>query len=515
MRIVDGRTAEHVRFPLPASSEALTDASILYVVEKSRLSSLSINSKDTTNILCVGKPTKTMLASLNCNVLWLDIDESEYAIVMEQCAELFSSYNRMHIKISECISKGKPLDYVASFCSQMLGKPLYIWGLEQACFLFPADTHSARIPSGYENASFSKLLLEKSLGPHGPGCFTFENHATASDAVLSDVLLCHNLYIKEKAVAVLIIEDAGGNSTERDKAVLSFIASLLQCFIKRDSLNSLVAPSALAKQIELLLGGEITSWQLLEDTIKGFGWDLLDEYVCFIAQPVNPFRTNAGLIAKAAKASSCLEHVICLYWEESVVFVANLSKLDVDLSTAVAMLTEEYEKRPREFVFGVSIPFSELQDLCYYRRQAEKAIEFGSLFDPCEAVHHFEDYFLDFVAQCCLESMSATALFPSGFNRLKNYEYHHGKDSSLTDFFHQFIDNDFHIKPTVSAGYFLRTTAFNKLKRLKQLSHMDLESLDTKIALKIASRAIKISKTSAGSGRMDQRRTTRDPHKTP
>lgn len=52
------------------------------------------------------------------------------------------------------------------------------------------------------------------------------------------------------------------------------------------------------------------------------------------------------------------------------------------------------------------------------------------------------------------------------------------------------------MKPTVAAEFCSRTTAFEKLRRIKQISGMDLDDPNTRAALRLATHAIRLSKIS-------------------
>lgn len=256
-------------------------------------------------------------------------------------------------------------------------------------------------------------------------------------------------------------------------------------------------PSALAEQLNLLLHRNITSWQLLEDTIADWGWDLLDEYLCVTAY--TPGRPCALILPATREGStSATPSQVCLPQDEYTVVVVNLSKFGCGYREAAIDIAAQLRRRLDDVHVGVSNSFSELQDLYYYGQQAKSAVEIGITLGTSEEVSFFHDRFLDFVALRCLEACPPTTLFPPGYSRLRNYEHEHPKSSSLTRFLHAYIAHDFQMKPTVAAEFCSRTTAFDKLRKIKQISGMDLDDPNTRAALLIATHAIRLSKLAPG-----------------
>ena len=279
-----------------------------------------------------------------------------------------------------------------------------------------------------------------------------------------------------------------------DQAAMRRVTALLQYCADREGAQS-ADPNALAEQLDLLLHRNITSWQLLEDTIADWGWDLLDEYLCVtVAAPDRSARLLLPTLQ--VEASDASPTRVCLPQEEYLVVVMNLTRSSSDYREAATDIAVQLHKFSRDAPVGASNPFSELQDLYYYGQQAKSALQIGSALGVDEPVSFFHDRFLDYVALRCLEACPPTTLFPPGYSRLRNYEHTHPRSGSLVRFLHAYIENDFQMKPTVAAEFCSRTTAFEKLRKIKQISGMDLDDPNTRAALRLATHAIRLSKIS-------------------
>ncbi len=307
-----------------------------------------------------------------------------------------------------------------------------------------------------------------------------------------------DLALKDCAEAIAWYADGFTNladAVERgDEEAMRRAATLLQYCLHGDSAQT-DDPSALAEQLNLLLHRNITSWQLLEDTIADWGWDLLDEYLCVTSTiPDGTFRSM--LTAIQPETSGKPPAQVCLPQEEYLVVVVNLTHFGTGYREAARAIAAKLHGLSKEARIGASNPFSELQDLYYYGQQAKSAVQMGSALNCDEELSFFHDRFLDFVALRLLEACPPTTLFPPGYSRLRNYEHGRGRTGSLSHFLDSYIAHDFQMKPTVAAEFCSRTTAFDKLRKIKQITGMDLDDPNTRAALRLATHAIRLSKLS-------------------
>lgn len=446
------------------------------------------------SLLCVGFPPESAsLDALGGAVVVLDTDESAYGAVVRKCAELFASYAEGLLRVSDLVSRGRPLTDVVRSCSEVFGRPLLLWSLAKDGVLCsdPAD------PLGFalmKSPSVSSSLREGAM--REKSCCVLDL-GEAEQVFSGSSLLCQRICVKDDVVAVLVAEHVAGLQESRDRALLAAVAQPVQSCFEYGLTSNFVSPNGLVNQIELLLGNSTTSWQMLESVLSEYGWGLLDEYLCMAVGSGSDVSLGINTTASMVSSSGALSNIVCVPQGRRLMFVANLSKARLERGEMISLVGEVCRKRYPDSRLGASLPFSELQDLHYYGIQANKALELGCLLNPEREVNLFEDHYVDFLAQCCLESVSAASLFPAGFNRLKNYERAHGGGTGLEAFLNGYIDNDFQMKATVSAEHYSRTTAFSKLRKVKEITGMDLDDHATRIALSVASRAVRLAKISS------------------
>lgn len=437
-------------------------------------------------------PESASLDVLGGAVVVLDTDESAYGAVVRECADLFASYAEGLSRVSDLVSRGRPLADVVKSCSEVFGRPLLLWSLAKDGILCsdPAD------PLGFALMKSSSVSSSLREGAMKKSCCVLDLRE-AESAFGGSSLLCQRICLKDDVVAVLVAEHVAGLQESRDRALLAAVARPVQSCFEYGLTSNFVSPNGLVNQIELLLGNTTTSWQMLESVLSEYGWGLLDEYLCMAVGSGSDVSLGINVTASMVSSSGALSNIVCVPQGRRLIFVANLSKARLERGEMISLVEEVCRKRYPDSKLGASLPFSELQDLHYYGIQANKALELGCLLNPEREVNLFEDHYVDFLAQCCLESVSAASLFPAGFNRLKNYERAHGGGAGLEAFLNGYIDNDFQMKATVSAEHYSRTTAFSKLRKVKEITGMDLDDHATRVALSVASRAVRLAKISS------------------
>lgn len=489
--VTDRFLSRNIRYCVPVDGQPLNESDLLYVARGSELSEVACGGSCCVNMLVVGAPACCDSLFRDSNVVIIDTDESAYAVVMRECAELLARYAECYLRISELVGRGKPLDEVASMCAGVLGKPLLVWSLTQHAVLHAGDSDPLTFLLARGGSLVSDALRDAAAC--AKGCFVLAPEVLGLPEDQPS-LLCRCSYIKDDPIAVLITECEVGYKVGRDESVLNVVASFVQDCLKHGSSGNYVLPSGLVNQVESLLNRSVTSWQLLESSLSEYGWNLLDEYLCMVVTPEAEASLNVNYLSNTVASIGEPPSVVCVSRGGELVFVVNLSRARMNRDEAVDYIVRVCLRRHPHCTIGVSLPFSEFQDLFFYGLQAEKALELGRLLKPDDQVNHFEDYYLDFVASCCLETMSATALFPAGYNRLRNYRRARDKGSDLNAFLDHYVENDFQMKKTVSSEYCSRTTAFAKLKRIKEITEMDLDDASVRAALSIAARAVRLSK---------------------
>lgn len=491
-RWADRALSRNLRFCVPAKGRAIDSPDILYVVKRREAVALSGDYSDCVNLVIVGCLAEEEYARFrSCNVVSFDVSETAYETILGECIELFARYSEGVAIASELIVREKSFDEVASACSELIARPLLVWGFAKDCVLY--STHSNPLEFALAGGGEAVSEVLRSAIAKDDECFVLP----AGQLGLSDLqpsLLCRPVCVKDDLAVALLVECGSGYQVGRDESVLGIIASLLQNSFKHGAASSFALSNGLSGQIELLLNRSVTSWQLLESVLAEYGWNLLDEYLCIMAVSEDGESMSSSSLSGALATNDVSPELVCLPYGRGLMFVANLSCAGIDRRSMVSYVESVLKKRRRRCILGVSLPFSELQDLYYYGFQAMKALELGRLLDPGKETSYFEDHFLDYVAQCCLGSLSATALFPAGYNRLRNYGRSRGGSSKLGAFLDHYVENDFEMKKTISSEYCSRTTAFSKLKRIKEITGMDLDDPSTRAALLIATRAIRLTK---------------------
>lgn len=477
-----------LRYASPLIDSAEIDSSVLYVVEKDELDAIVIDEALKPSFLCLGQPSQAFLAKQDCNIVWIMSKTLTKDMLFAWACKQFSYYHDIHLAMEEVLSKGKPPSSLVTLFASLLDRDFFVWDLINSEVLFSSFKHLSS-----DNASELIEHYESEMGVH-QGTQTCTGNCSEilvgckSQAKLE--LLSYRIIIDEREAAILVVVGEGEPFDGRDRALATFISQVLQKSIKRNPAINFSAPTALVKMFEQMIENNTAQTYYLEKCLVEVGWGATDKYLCIVIQLSDQYYASESLVAISSKMSIRLPGIIHVKAEQELVLIANLSRLDSEADEIVQNIVNEYAPYLPHVRIGVSHPFNEMENLYYYRRQASKAVELGKRQTIEESAYRFEDYQLDYIVDCCLNDMTATALFPPGMSDLVVHEYEHDPELGLVNFLELYIKNDFQPEKTAKAGFISRNTVFNKLKKIKQISGLDLNDFNTKMNLKIAYHAM-------------------------
>ena len=139
---------------------------------------------------------------------------------------------------------------------------------------------------------------------------------------------------------------------------------------------------------------------------------------------------------------------------------------------------------------GISNDFSSLYYTKIYYRQAEAAIENGSMLKPQEYRYYFSDYALMEMVINSLSGHPVETYFPNGIKKL----YDHDNDSSVSylETLKIFLEENMSISKAASILYVHRSTLIDRISRIERDLNIDLHDPDKRLYLQLLLKAIEI-----------------------
>lgn len=132
---------------------------------------------------------------------------------------------------------------------------------------------------------------------------------------------------------------------------------------------------------------------------------------------------------------------------------------------------------------GISRDFTDLFLLPDYYQQTLATLTIGNKKYPMFWTYSFETYALQFLLKNTLDGCQIDSLIPSGLRRLMEYDKKHNRQCTKT--LEVYLEEDRHIANAIKKLYMQRATFLYQLKRILEISELDLENSDIRLELNI------------------------------
>ncbi|WP_270302530.1 PucR family transcriptional regulator [Baileyella intestinalis] len=146
-------------------------------------------------------------------------------------------------------------------------------------------------------------------------------------------------------------------------------------------------------------------------------------------------------------------------------------------------IIESYRKGPG-LVAGISRPFYKNQELIEAIRDAKDAMEIGISVDPGKNIYPFEEYGMYVMIRNISRDENGMRYCHPAFVTLMEYDSEH--EGSLLDTLEEFLRNGQSIKDTAENLYMHRNTVIYRLKKIEELTGVDLRDPETSFNLRFS-----------------------------
>jgi DNA-binding PucR family transcriptional regulator len=179
----------------------------------------------------------------------------------------------------------------------------------------------------------------------------------------------------------------------------------------------------------------------------------------------------------------------CEYGEH-IVGVVNLSFYEDSESTFISKFV--YYLRESNFKAGFSTSFRKLENIRMAWKQSIIALNLGLQNNPDIWNHKFEDYALEYMISQMYSDFDFKFLCSKGILKLREYDKHNQTEYYKT--LKTYLENKENVVKTAETLFIHRGTMIYRLKRIKELTGMALESIDELLYLHLSIRMIEMNK---------------------
>ncbi|NMM64627.1 PucR family transcriptional regulator [Clostridium sp. P21] len=457
-------------------------SSDLVLIKLDELIALS-NSEQDGAYICLGYD-KSIELYKNMDIIFVTPEFNPLEI-MEKLQDTFNLFSNWEKNLLELLANNAPLKEIGEAALPFINNPIGIYtsGLRNVFF---CERKKARNLMLYSEEDINKYLSPEEIDELK---FNSEFISTI-DAVEPTLfsaemwgfrILFYNIRICDIYVARVVISETERPFRVSDSPLLKFLSSILEVSMVKQDFPMNDHPKDFETMINQLLDKQNVDELKLQRILQYKNWNITDCYFC-IAIEVS---TYDQVIHTVSTIGSILEAnipgSIALEQKDYILAIVNLNAefktRDELLSVLVYILREGLLKA------GISEEFHNFKNLNEYYLQACDAIRIGSIYDETIWCYRYEQYALKRLILRAAAESNIEALCPQGLNRLMDYDKKHKRQYTKT--LKIYLQNNLSVAKTIRHLYVQRATFLYQLKRILQISELDLDDPKVKLHLLI------------------------------
>lgn len=460
-----------------------------------RISDASLNCP--INLVCVGKPSQRMLQS-SADILWFP-EESNLWTVAEKLQDLFIEYNDAHFALMDALAKDKPIQQLIRNAMRILNRPFYIWTQHGEILISHVGVQKELLPDDYVTYEIGQLIPNHLLDEWNAGLqdgrlsaktvASRQPYILYTPDVLSYRALNANIFVKDKVVATLSVDEIGQPFDNKDYALIDFLADVLSTLVKRSTGVNLSATTMVSDLLRTLLDGGSVDHGKLRNALRQINWTAEDIFVVQVAKPLYPPYSPITLSRIASNMCSQLPYVIYEVFDGGIAFIANVSRAQVDAKAACERTRIVAENMRYKVLFGCSIAFNNIEDVHGYFRQAQMALELSpESQSSSENIVFFDDCILGAIKRNICDHAIPEVICPSCLMELMMLDEAEGTDYTLI--LRTYLDNNMSTSETARMLYMHRNTLISRLQKIRSILGDGLSDPDKRLVISLALRVM-------------------------
>ena len=296
-------------------------------------------------------------------------------------------------------------------------------------------------------------------------------------------LFMKNVFVGENLVGMLAMAHAGDVHSAR---YVHFLLDYLAGFVEEayERIGSFGTTSAEAKQIgdalERAIDGEVVDFANLDRMLFAERGDEAGSFVLLRLERSFTHEGAGELDYLARRVEMSWPYAHCVVRGGALFALVNL---DAASHKVFASRLQNVVTFARETLakVGVSRSFESSARIPAARIQATAALEQGNVANPTRWVHRFEEHALSWLLEHGRENIPASYVMHPAIETLARYDEEHGTD--LTRTLHVFMQCRYNATEAANRLFVARSTLLNRLVRIDELTHVDLEDLKERIYL--------------------------------
>ena len=274
------------------------------------------------------------------------------------------------------------------------------------------------------------------------------------------------------------------------KLILERLAELVQILLQRFGSFQFTSSvqTFLHSFLSASLAGKIPHTREIHRLMQNTGWREEHSYLMVLFLPEHRLKRDLYPPYLVSQVEERWRGACAVEYEGNAAMLLNLTLYGAD------KLTEFYQSlaylvRDGLMVAGCSRPFTGLRELGLYFRQALYALEFGRKKDSTRWYFRFNDYGLEYLLSYGTGIFKPEQVCHPALLTLREHDQQ--RQTSYYATLYMYFQQQFNMSRAAEKLYIHRSTFINRMERIQELTHLNLEDYDTRLYLELSFRLLR------------------------
>ena len=439
-------------------------------------------------LVIVGTVDPAPFVNINADVLMVEMDSQgvSFGECFNQIVGIFNRMNRIDQELNQCLSQYRSPQKFFLLGRMLLENPVLVF--DRSFYAINPDDSEGEgilIPSHINHGKIlapeiAETIKTKLHSRCRPGISSYYISPEYLDPAM---MFCY--YDQGGYTFTVCIVERGNPIPMAFQQLLEYYANLVKTMLSLSS-KSQYSPSRFETLLKRLLQNEHVENAALEKELAAVGWRNDEHYICVTLQTNQWESTTASCQYTCRFLEDMFQESFAIFYEGSIILVVNLDKGFHDRGDIIRKLSPVL--RDQMFRAGISYTFWEFSTLPSYYTQALGALEMGMLYNPNEWSYPFENYVLPYFLHYGASKINGRHLCAPSLVHLYVYDRKNG--TCLLPTLNAFLKNERNATLTSQELFIHRNTLYQRLEKVSELTHLNLDNPQTRLYLLISATTI-------------------------
>lgn len=223
-----------------------------------------------------------------------------------------------------------------------------------------------------------------------------------------------------------------------------------------------------------MVKGKKSNREYVEGILDTQGWKIHDSYRVFKMELDWRDHKTSSMVNTCNYIEGTIGECHAIQQENSILLILNLTKSDKEYNELMQILNRIV--RESILMTGISNQFNDFCKLAYFYQQASLALHYGLKKNPTIWIHRFEHYVMDYCYDMVCKEIPAEYICAPQVLRLQEYDQE--KNTELYETLKAYLSCVQNAEKTARELYIHRSTLFYRLRKIKEVTGLDLNEPD-------------------------------------